>query len=251
MGLSDIESRAYLALVRGGSLGASAVAELVGIPRSTVYPILHSLVERGLVEGGAGRGSRYRVVRPEDALPTFIEREREALEERERLAKELSGVIGDLAAEVATDDPEVVEVIRNRRGIADRFARLQLGAERSIELFVKAPFLNPRAGNPEEQKALARGIRYRAIYESAVLDDPAIQPYFRDWVADGEEARLYPGVLPMKLALFDSSAALMPLETLATREQVTAILIRHASLAVTLRMFFDALWETSELIPSS
>ncbi|MDP2736874.1 MAG: helix-turn-helix domain-containing protein [bacterium] len=49
LGVSEQESSAYLALLKlGGSL-ASAVAKEMGVKRTTVYPILKALAEKGLV----------------------------------------------------------------------------------------------------------------------------------------------------------------------------------------------------------
>jgi sugar-specific transcriptional regulator TrmB len=67
LGLSAAESRAYLALVTEGSLRAAEVAALADLPRSSAYPVLRSLVEQGLVEGGAGYRARFRALPPGDA----------------------------------------------------------------------------------------------------------------------------------------------------------------------------------------
>lgn len=49
LGLSNQESQVYLALLKIGGSTASIVAKKIGIKRTTVYPILKKLVERGYV----------------------------------------------------------------------------------------------------------------------------------------------------------------------------------------------------------
>jgi len=82
LGLLPAEAQIYLALIRNGPLGASAIANVTKVPRSSVYPTLNALIDKGLVEGGAGYGSRFTAVRAELALPTLIRREKEELSHR-------------------------------------------------------------------------------------------------------------------------------------------------------------------------
>lgn len=250
LGLTPAQARAYVALLREGHVGAKDVAAAVGVTRASAYTALRSLADLGMVEAGAGYGSRYRAVAPEQALPALIDRQRAeltaALADRESVAKHL---ITDLAGlvERESDGPgEVVEVIRNRRVMSERFDRLQLEARAEIATVVKAPIVTSGDANPAQDVALARGIRVRGLYEEAVLEHPDVEPYLRSWVAGGEEARLYPGVLPLKFAVFDSSTVLLPLETPDDRYELTTLLIRHPALGGALRLLYEYLWRESE-----
>lgn len=254
LGLLPSEAQVYLALIRNGALGASAIAGVTGIPRSSVYPTLNSLVEKGLIEAGAGYGSRFSVVAPEQALPSLIVREKEellhrerlaaeAVEQREHLARNLAGRLTSLAEPVEAVSEEVIQVIRSPRGVSDRFDRLQLEAERQIDGFVKAPIYG-RQGNPALEKALCRGVHVRGIYERAVLEIAHIKPYVAGWVAKGEEARVYDGELPHKLIIFDQLSVLIPLTM--PGDQTMMLFARHPELARSLGILFDTLWERSE-----
>jgi hypothetical protein len=143
---------------------------------------------------------------------------------------------------------ELIQVIRSARGVAERFERLQLEAERQIEVFTKAPlFMSP--GNPTQRKAQRRGVRYRGLYERAVLDSPGIKPYLSEWVSQGEEARIYGGELPHKLAIFDRERVLVHLSM--PGNQMRTLFIRHPELAMSLGMLFDSLWARSKPFPSN
>src|SRR5206468_7760124 len=68
LGLSSSEAQVYLALLRSsGGLGASAVANATAIQRTGIYPTLDALLEKGMVERGAGYGSRFTAVGPRRA----------------------------------------------------------------------------------------------------------------------------------------------------------------------------------------
>jgi sugar-specific transcriptional regulator TrmB len=248
LGLLPAEAQVYLALIRNGALGASAIANVTKVPRSSVYPTLNALIDKGLVEGGAGYGSRFSAVRAELALPSLIRREKEELVHRESVAKRLTDHLSSLAEPVEAGPEELIEVIRNPRAVAERFDRLQLEAEHLIEVFCKPPSF-AKSGNPTEEKTLRRGVRNRAIYEKAALEDGSIKPFFNKWVAAGEEARIYDGELPHKLAIFDSKVALMPL--IMPGEQMKTVLIRHAQLVRTLSLAFQYIWDRSEPVAST
>lgn len=247
LGLLDAEAEVYLALIRNGPLGASAIASVTGVPRSSVYPTLNSLAEKGLVQAGAGYGSRFSPVAPERALPTLITREKEEIAERERLAGKLVQQLSALVEPAEAVPEELIQVIRNPRGVAERFDRSQLEAEQQVEGFVKAPFFF-RQDNPAQKKALGRGVRYRCLYERAALDVAVIRPNVGRWLANGEEGRIYDGHLPHKLAIFDRSSVLVHLTM--PGDQMRTLFIRHAELASSFGMLFDSLWERSKPFPS-
>jgi sugar-specific transcriptional regulator TrmB len=193
LGLSAAEAQIYVALLRNGPLTVREVAEVTGSGRTSVYPILYSLEERGLVDGGASYGTRFAAIAPEQSLPNLIARRREALFSDERLSESLVRELSKLVPAATTVEDEAVQVLRSPRLIAERFARLQNEAVSSIDVFIKAPFFAP-AGNPAEQDVLARGVRCRGLYEEAVLESEHVAPHLQHWSDLGEEIRLYPGV---------------------------------------------------------
>ncbi|MEO7723102.1 MAG: hypothetical protein ABIU29_00205, partial [Chthoniobacterales bacterium] len=89
------------------------------------------------------------VIPPEQALPLLVVRERETISQRERLAEQLGQRLASLVTEPESgalsrprclaDEP--LQIIRNRQVFADTFDRLQLEAERQVDIFVKEPSL--------------------------------------------------------------------------------------------------------------
>jgi len=257
LGLSAAEAQVYLALLRnGGTLGATALAGAMGVQRTTVYPTLTSLTQKGMVEAGAGYGSRFTAVRPDEALPLLIAREREELLQRERLAEEellqRKRLAGELVKQLDSlvksaenhGEAELIQVIRDLRAVAQRYDRLRLQAQQSVEVFVKAPIFSRPGPDPVLEELLRRGVLCRGLYERATLDSPAVGPYLAKWVADGDEVRVYDGNLPHKLALFDRQSAFVALSM--PGDQMRTVYIRHPELANSLGILFDTFWEKSE-----
>lgn len=70
LGLTDYETRAYLALIEEGVLTASQVSDSSGVPYSKVYETLTSLERKGWIETEQGRPGRYYPKAPSEALAT-------------------------------------------------------------------------------------------------------------------------------------------------------------------------------------
>jgi sugar-specific transcriptional regulator TrmB len=68
LGLTDYETRAYLALLEYGVLTASQVSENAGVPYSKVYETLSSLERKGWIETEQGRPGRHYPKAPSEAL---------------------------------------------------------------------------------------------------------------------------------------------------------------------------------------
>jgi HTH-type transcriptional regulator, sugar sensing transcriptional regulator len=244
LGLSAPEAQIYLAILHHGPLAAAAIAYETGIKRPSVYPILTSLADKGLVEGGAGYGSKFAAIAPDEALPALVWREKQTIAERESIAAELVETLAPLAADAESALHDTVQVLRTPQVITERLDRLQLEAKRDVEVIVKNPILNPRLRNPAQQKAQRRGVRFKCLYESAVIDDPKIKPYLAGWIAAGEQARVYDGELPYKLMVLDSQIVVLTL--VKQSGQSLALLVRHAPLAKSMNLLFDSFWSAAE-----
>jgi len=68
LGLTDYETRAYLALLEHGVLTASQISESADVPYSKVYETLTSLERKGWIETEKGRPGRYYPKAPSEAL---------------------------------------------------------------------------------------------------------------------------------------------------------------------------------------
>jgi sugar-specific transcriptional regulator TrmB len=68
LGLTQYETRAYLALLDKGALTASQISELAEVPYSKIYEVLASLEKKGWIKAERGRPSRYYPKAPSEAL---------------------------------------------------------------------------------------------------------------------------------------------------------------------------------------
>lgn len=249
LGLSKSESRVYLCLLEQSPLAAPTIADLTGTSRSSVYVVLRSLVEKGLIDAGAGYSSRYHAAPPDRALAGLLDRQKAALEIREQQLGEVLPGLAGMFADNGVSDGEIVEILRTPKLVGERFERLQAEAEQTIDIVVRGP-VQIGGSNEAELAALERGVRARAIYDSAVLADESVARNLAAWTSGGEQARVHPGPLPMKFALFDTRVVLMPLVEPGVAG-VVAIIVRNHELAAALGLLFETLWQGSQPIGRS
>lgn len=89
LGLSDKESKVYLALLEVENDSVIDLSNKTGINRTTIYPVLESLSKKGLIsEVKLDKKVRYAAESPE-RLETYVERRKIQLEEQEKRLKDI------------------------------------------------------------------------------------------------------------------------------------------------------------------
>lgn len=250
LGLTNYEARVYLALIRRDVFTAAEVAREAQVPRQRVYDVLEGLTRRQLAVLHPGKVAGYSAVAPEIAVDRLMEQQRRSLGRLERLSGELAVELLPTwdSGRTHTDPLDYVEVLRDAADISDRFDRIQSEAERELLSFSRPPWVTPSenvAGLEASARLHAAGRTVRSLYSRDVLDDPVMLRVVRRFNDAGEEIRIADS-LPLKLIVADGSTVLcdMP-DPVARAGATTSLVIRHPSLAETLRMAFQSIWEHS------
>lgn len=244
LGLTSGEEAVYRLLLRRGSLPLADVARDEGLSRREALEVMSSLESKGLISRSAGGRPRYIPADPDAAMEVLLLRRREELE-RTRLA------IQDLVEESrnraqARAAGHLVEVINGREAIFRRFNQLQRTARDEILLFDTPPYASGGGQNTVELELLGKGIRYRTLYAAGAMEQPGQPEILNEIAGAGEEARILPE-LPMRLAIADHKAALIPLRLSGSDTEEGDILIHPSPLLEALVTLFEALW--SQALP--
>lgn len=135
---------------------------------------------------------------------------------------------------------DLVEVVTGAAAVTQRFLQIQLGASEEVcALVTGTPVAVTGGENYAEERAAARGVRYRVVLERAVLDQPDGMTELSAALGRDEQVRVVDRV-PTKLVVADRSLALVPL---TGRSAEPAALVVHASgLLELLSGLFDSVW---------
>jgi DNA-binding MarR family transcriptional regulator/DNA-binding CsgD family transcriptional regulator len=241
--LEPAEIEVYRALMRASPARAIDVAEASGMEVGLAARLLESLRGKGLTAAGPGPDPAFRPLPPDVALGDVLVRQQESLEDARRAVARLSEEFHATARR--RDADRLVEIVVGAKALRERLRDLQNSARHEILWFCKAnPLAMSGPENAEESAALQRGVRYRAIYERALLDDPAELASIVEGVGWGEHARTLP-TLPVRLAIADAAVAICPLVPDGERgiSEPTAALVRRSELLDALLALFEGHWD--------
>lgn len=215
-GLSQEAEQLYLAMLRGAS--------------SEPGPAHAELERLGLV--------RNHDVRPPRSALAAIASSHEAAAVR---ARETAEILAAAYAERGAKEVDFVEVLKGADEVISAFEEMQSQAKTEIRALDPGSYLSPQPeASPAQPPALARGVGYRVVYESSLLQTELGFASVQGSIAVGEQARTFPGV-PLKLVIADSDRALIAVPTV-TGGNVVALLIHPSVLLSALIELFEAFW---------
>ncbi|MEU2074402.1 helix-turn-helix domain-containing protein [Streptomyces sp. NPDC013489] len=211
-GLDAEEERVYRFLLGVREADTGGIAAQLGWDAARVESVLAALHGKGLVGRGAeppaGSPERYVPMAPDAALRPLLLRGHEALEWARRGVEQLAEEYR--AGGRRHDAEQLVEVITGASVIRQRLRQMAYGAGEMRWLCKARPVALAAAENDEEWELLARGVRYRTIYERELLEGPGMVDNVARSIRAGEQARAV-GTLPVRLVIADSSMAICPL----------------------------------------
>ncbi len=266
VGISGVEEHVYRALLRDPQLTVTEVAVTLELPLQRARTAVRRLVEAGLLErpNGAGppasgngprpsvNGARprggLRPVDPRVALGTLI-RSRQG--ELDRLAADVDQLATDFYFGRLSADPSMmVEVLDGDAAICTRLRELLSSAGQDVVLLDAPPYvMDSDECEGLETAALGRGVRYRCLYGTDVLNNADKLSYITGMVRHGEQARLLRTV-PLKLIVVDRRVAVLPFTDSEDEDRFRCILVQRSALTDALYALFEVLWRQATAWPT-
>ena len=127
-GLSDYEAKALATLIAKGVLSAKEVAELSGIPRTSVYDVMNSLKAKGFVEE-FGRPVKFRAISNEEIISMISKRTAENIE-----------ILRDEMSKLRTEEIELIKLYRGKT-VLEKLEELVLSSK--TEIIALLSFIKP------------------------------------------------------------------------------------------------------------
>ncbi len=131
LGLTEYQSKTYLALLDVGEATASQLPSLSQVPRTRIYTTMNQLHEKGLVETKPETPIKYRAIPFEKYLEREIKRIKEKATELESKKDQLSKEFTIMAGE-APPKPGRFRVFYGRRNMMEQVEKMYASAEREI-----------------------------------------------------------------------------------------------------------------------
>ncbi|MDH3365249.1 MAG: TrmB family transcriptional regulator [Thermoplasmata archaeon] len=152
-GLSEYESRAYVALVASGTSSAPFVADIARIPRTSAYRTLQALEEKGFARSKAGRPMKFTPTDPSELG------EKHASEIREAFSKIDS--VKDVLSERGV--PQLVYTILGKERVLEKIGEMLDRSEHSFVISSPSIAEFRRRLGKRFTNAISRGVRVTVI----------------------------------------------------------------------------------------
>ncbi len=238
IGLDKAHEAAYRALVSMGAADVPDLARRLALGEYDTERTLRRLERHGLTARSPARPGRWVAAPPGVALGALLTQRRHELEQAELGVALLAEEYRARSAEPAVHD--LVEVVTGAAAVAQRFLQLQLGASEEVCALVTAtPVAVTGAENDAEEQAAERGVRYRAVIERSVLDQPGGLTELTAALGRGERVRVTDTV-PTKLVIADRTLAMVPLTSLTA--EPAALVVHAGNVLELLSGLFESVW---------
>jgi DNA-binding CsgD family transcriptional regulator len=239
LGLDEAELAAYRMLVTGPSGTATEVSGALGVSVGKATRVIASLEAKGLV-ARSGTAIDHVVASPPDiALGALIVEHQEGIRQAEL---EMRALRERYLAASSSRAEQVVDVVRGREAVRQRFNQLQRGARREVLEFVKGDVVAVSVEeNVEEEAAISRGVTYRFLLERQTLERPGLMAAVSESIRDGVELRVT-RELPIRLIVVDREIAMIPLAGATDDQSGGALLLRAGGLLDLAVSLFEVKW---------
>ncbi len=235
LGLTGSEVKAYVALLRGGTMTANEVSREARVPYSKVYDALESLHDKGWVEEQKSRPIVYTAKPPDAALEELNSRQEMTRREKERIARE--ELMGVYVSRGEQEKPDVW-IMRGTNEILSRVKNLLLNCRAEL-LIALPPQLLPFT---EKIEPLLAALKEKGV-KNLILTSPDLAGGVAERLSRFAEIRtrmtMYGGGL-----VSDSREVIL---LLGGGEQGTlplAIWASHHGLASFAKDYFEFLWNS-------
>ena len=243
LGISADDERIYRSLLRQPGISVTELGRAVGRRPDSVRLSVNRLESMGLVTR-VGGSDGLQGTRPDVAVDVLVARKQAELAAVQAQAR---GLLEELPRDQGAEPQDYLEIVRGREAVAHRFQQLQQTTQVELMVLDRPPYAQEvTEPNQGEFELLGRGVRSRGIYAPEAIEQPASLHGLRQAVEAGEEARVHPN-LPLKLAISDRAAALLPLTGDESTE--SALVIRASMLLEALIALFELLWASAVPLP--
>ncbi|MEV6012242.1 helix-turn-helix domain-containing protein [Streptomyces sp. NPDC051976] len=237
LGIPETAESLYRELLARPATSPAELAAAAGRDVSAVRRELRLLETHGLVARNPGRPVRFRALPPDLAVEVLALQRHRQIDQARMAAADLTRLW--LAAN--REQQPAVELVRGGETNVQRFLQCQRASQDEVLTLDMPPYVSEGVARQTEVQLelMARGVRYRTVYDCAALADPEQLALARLLAQHGEQARVYDG-LPLKLLVTDRSTALVPI-TLSEDRQSLAL--TRSPLLDALLALFEFLWE--------
>lgn len=238
-GLTEYESKCYIALLRYGSMKGSEVAEKSDVPKTRVYDSLRSLDEKNLVSKIQKSPMKFSPIDPEKGLKPLYEKKIERLGHYEEEAVEsLQKIEGERELEEGIE--KKVDVVHGEQEFFEQcHERMRKAKEK---MYVMGVGRNPpKKVRLQARKLAERGVDTRFIATRYDEKNKARVEKFTE--ETGVDMRIYREGPEFAFYLIDREEAMINVLDEEVQDDRLTVFLEVPEVAKGLEEFFESMWK--------
>lgn len=233
LGLTEGESKVYLALITIGSSSVGKIVKESGVAYSNIYEILNRLIEKGIASFIIkGKTKYFQPISPSNLLD-YLDRKQKDIENQKKIATALLPQLSKLRT---LHDMQEGEVFLGPKGLKTAYEKLlQDHAEGDEALFFyvhEEEYLKKSELFYAGIKGLLKKVSYRGISNEEYRSSKFVKIYhFFDM-------RFVTFPVPGNMDIFQDKVLII-----SWKPEIAAILIHSRSIAEHFRQYFNSVWK--------
>lgn len=261
LGFREYESKVFIALLKGHSLSASEIAKLSNVPRSAVYDVLNTFVEKGYCnEIETNTITKFEIIDP-NIISDKIERDF-VLENREKL-KKLKTTFNEIEPIYKTETEQEktnvnIELIRGfNKHRHEKFIELLKDAESEVLFMIRVEGFISDEIDERASSFIRNGGVIKSLYEASenfkiIKNDSRVEGSIQELLklcetfeSTGEQIRISTKELP-NITIFDRKTVFINItDKNIPRHNKSDIIIRNEDFALKMVDLFNFYWGES------
>lgn len=238
LGLSEYESKVYIALVREGTLTGIKISKASNVPQGKIYETLYRLMEKGFVSVMNAKPKLFKAIDPEIALKQYIKAKRQNLEDME---KSLPKKIKQFSSLRKKETDEKVSIFTGRKNAFTANHYLMETSSKSLDIMFTFEIIHAYTKRILLDK-ISKGIKIRII--ATKKDNKEL---IKEILVYGIGVRYYP-VQEIRIFIKDGKESNIQILNKNDFLDRTNILIQSEELSKALTHYFDKVWEKAEML---
>lgn len=243
--LEEIEVKAYLTLLENGAMPGSTLGKKLGIPRSSGYAILQSLIEKGLVNQSIYQSKKHFAAENLQKVNLLFEQKVQTLQDKQRLFKK---VLPSLQKKLPTKFlTPIFQIFEGKDGlqqlIKDVFLYHDMETQSFWPIKKMLDVLTPDFFLYMNKERIKNNLSIRAIWPADQIPDIKQHPYLGDGEKFKRQIKIAPAGTDFSMGnwIYGNKVAFI-----SSEKESTGFIIESAELAEMQLAQFNIMWGASK-----
>jgi sugar-specific transcriptional regulator TrmB len=247
LGLTLLESKSYLVLLKSGRSKIEQIAATAKLHRSSIYQAMKQLQKMGLVSKILGRPNLYEAISLKEASKILIKLKEDKFNEAKREANELSNLGVNADALQGPPNSEFNIIKRPKELFLSDIILACKSIDVSFDLMINAKyFIDGMINLSKHQiKCIMRGVNYRVITEKIpTKEEQKLLGNFLEY--QNFKLKFFPEPLSTEYGISDKKFATLILTPNITMGESLLLNTNHKGFVKILQNHFDKSWNEAE-----